>query len=152
FGTYGIADASAASSDDIWSEGLDQSLKPAVAHWNGRRWVRNTQLAKALPSAPEGSFFLGGITALGPHNVWFRVLVERNQTTRTIVLHWNGRTWLKVSTAAFGYYLPGAVRDGHGGWWTGIIGGTPRHRQNTVLHAVHGRWLRLPVAIKNCPA
>jgi hypothetical protein len=151
-GDYAIADASAASSDDIWSEGLDQSIRPAVAHWNGRRWVRNTQLAKVLPSASADSFFPAGITALGPRNVWLRVIVERNLANRTIVLHWNGRRWLKVGTAAFGYYLPGAVSDGHGGWWTGVISGTPGHYRNTLLHAVRGRWLRVPVAIKNCPS
>jgi hypothetical protein len=32
--------------------------------------------------------------------------------------HWNGASWSQVATTGFGYYLPVAVPDTHGGWWS----------------------------------
>ena len=153
---YALDGASAVSTSDVWAEGDDFFFNPVVAHWNGRAWVRNTQLTRALPKVPSSAeIFLGGINATGRNNVWFRVFVVRNPagkpTVTTVVVHWNGRAWRRVRPTDFGYYLPGAVRDGHGGWWAVVIvnPGTP-HSYSRVLHAVRGRWFVVPVSIRGC--
>lgn len=149
---FALDGASAVRADDVWAQGDDPFLRPVVAHWNGRTWARNTKLAKALPKVSgSDELVLGGITATGHNDVWFRVYLERNPTGRpsftAFVLHWNGRVWRKVSPAAFGYYLPGAVRDGRGGWWSDVIVSLSKRR---VLHAVRGRWFTVPVSIRGC--
>jgi hypothetical protein len=61
------------------------------------------------------------------------------------VAHWNGHRWSRVGRSAFGFHLPGAVHDGHGGWWAAPFA------QNTtapyLLHEHGGHWTRflLPV-------
>jgi hypothetical protein len=151
-GDYALDAASAVSADDVWAEGETGFLKPVVAHWNGRVWARNTKLTKALPTvAGTDTLIFGGITATGRNDVWFRAYVVHNPGVRpsysAVVLHWNGRAWRKVSVAAFGYYLPGAVRDGRGGWWADVIVNQSERR---VLHAVRGRWFTTPVSIRGC--
>lgn len=149
---YVLDQASAVNASDVWAEGDDSFLNPVVARWNGRSWVRNTKLSKLLPKTSANvELFLGGITARGRDDVWFRVDVLRDPsghaTLSVIVVHWNGRAWHKASPAAFGYYLPGAVPDGHGGWWADIVV-APSKR--VVLHAVRGRWFKVPVSIRGC--
>lgn len=151
-GKYALDAASAVAADDVWAEGETGFLNPVVAHWNGHVWARNTKLTKALPKVSgTDQVTFGGITATGHNNVWFRVYVVHGPGVRatysSVVLHWNGRSWRKVDAADFGYYLPGAVRDGHGGWWADVIVGQSRQR---VLHAVRGRWLTTPVSTSDC--
>ena len=153
-GNYALDSASALSADDVWAEGDDGFLNPVVAHWNGRAWARNTKLARMLPKTSANlELFLSGITALRRNDVWFRVEVDRNPaghpTFSAIVLHWNGRVWHRASPTEFGYYLPGAVRDGHGGWWADVFVNSSKR---LVLHSVGDRWFRVPVSVHGCPA
>lgn len=151
-GNYALDAASAVNAGDVWAEGDDGFINPVVAHWNGRMWARNTKLSRMLPKTSANvELFLGGITALRHNDVWFRVEVVRNPaghaTSSAIVLHWNGRVWHRASPAEFGYYLPGAVRDGHGGWWADAFV-SPSKR--LVLHSVGGRWFKAPASIRGC--
>ena len=155
-GNYALDAASASSSDNVWAEGFNwTALKPVLARWNGRAWVRDTRLAKVLPRLPasEGMYF-DGVTATGRHDAWLRVVIVRlsdERIVRTLVLHWTGRAWREVRPADFGYYLPGAVRDGHGGWWADLLAYTgTRWLSSRLLHAVRGRWFRVPVSIRGC--
>ena len=153
-GKYALDAASAVSPDDVWAEGDDGFLNPVVAHWNGRAWARNTKLSRMLPKQSANvELFLGGITAVRHNDVWFRVEVIRNPaghaTFSAIVLHWNGRAWHRASPAEFGYYLPGAVRDGHGGWWADAF---VNPSKRVVLHSVGGRWIKVPATTRGCPA
>jgi hypothetical protein len=151
-GNYAVDSASAVSSGDVWAQGETGFGVPVLAHWNGRTWVRNSQLSRALPKvSPKAYLFLGGITATGRHDVWFRLYVisgpPANPAISARVLHWNGRAWFKVGTRDFGYYLPGAVPDGHGGWWAEVaVTGFGRR----VFHEVRGRWWPVPVLMPGC--
>lgn len=150
-GNYALDQASALRPDDVWADG-ETGFNPVVAHWNGRVWARNTKLGKMLPKQSANvELFPTGITATGRNDVWFRVDVIRSPaghpTYSAIVLHWNGRVWRRVSPANFGYYLPGAVRDGHGGWWADVFVNASKR---LVLHAVRRRWFTVPVAIRGC--
>jgi hypothetical protein len=149
---YALDNASAVNARNVWAEGDDSFLNPVVARWNGRSWVRNTKLSKVLPKTSGSTeLFLGGITARGRDDVWFRVDIIRDPAGRAtlsvIVLRWNGRAWHKARPADFGYYLPGAVRDGQGGWWADVLVSPSRR---AVLHAVRGRWIKVPVSVRGC--
>jgi hypothetical protein len=147
--------ASAIGKNDVWGEGANSFLRPVVARWNGRSWVRNTKLAVALPAPSQNlEMAITGITATSDKNVWVRVLVTRfsgsKRTDSYIVLHWTGSAWHRIGTANAGYYLPGAVRGGDGSWWSFLpvdpFGSVP----NGVRHRVHGRWVKVPVKIGGC--
>src|SRR4029077_10609540 len=78
---------------------------------------------------------------------WVLAKVYRQSGTSFVVVHWNGRTWRRVAPGSAGYYLPTAVSDGHGGWWS-----VPYRADQPVrylLHRAHGRWTRfsLPVPL-----
>jgi hypothetical protein len=153
-GHYALDAASAVSTDDVWAEGDDGFLNPVVAHWNGRLWARNTKLSRMLPKRSANvELFLAGITALRHNDVWFRVEVVRDLAGHTtfsaIVLHWNGRAWHRASPTEFGYYLPGAVRDGQGGWWADVF---VNPSKRLVLHSVGDRWFKVPASIRGCGA
>ena len=153
---YALANASAISAGDVWAEGDDSFGFPVVSRWNGRSWVRNTALTAALPK-PSSSreLFIDGITAISDSNVWLRVLVTTfsggNRSDSLLVLHWNGSSWLKVGPSNPGYFLPGAVRDGHGGWWSVIPADSFGHLPSGVWHQVSGHWVKVPVTIAACP-
>jgi hypothetical protein len=154
---YALATASAIGPDDIWAEGEDSFAFPVVARWNGRSWIRNTALTRALPK-PSSSLEVGfdGITAISDRNVWLRVVVSKfsgaNRSDSLLVLHWSGRSWQKVSSSNPGYFLPGAVRDGRGGWWSVIPADSFGHLPSGVWHQVSGHWVKVPVKIAACPA
>jgi len=153
---YALANASAIGADDIWAEGDDSFAFPVVARWNGRSWIRNTALTRALPKPSSLEVFIDGITAISDRNVWLRVMVSKfsgaHRSDSLLVLHWNGRSWLKVSLSNPGYFLPGAVRDGSGGWWSVIPTDSFGHLPSGVWHQVSGHWVRVPVRIAACPA
>jgi hypothetical protein len=153
-GSYALDAASALTPDDVWADGETGFFNPVVAHWNGRVWARNTKLSKMLPKASASvELFLGGITAPRHDDVWLRVEVVRNpaghEIFSAIVLHWNGRVWHRASPTDFGYYLPGAVRDGHGGWWADVF---VNRSKRLVLHSVGRRWFKIPDSIRGCTA
>jgi hypothetical protein len=66
-----------------------------------------------------------GITAVNAqsaHDIWVQAITYNHiQVTGTVVVHWNGSAWHHVGQGSFGYYLPAAVTDGHGGWWADPI-------------------------------
>jgi hypothetical protein len=75
--------------------------------------------------------FVTGCNVVGSGNVWV----------------FGGREWGRVKPGSPGYYLPTAVSDGHGGWWSQPYADSALTRY--LLHRVGGRWLRsaLPIAL-----
>ena len=152
FDKFIIADASAISATDIWGEGENAFTFPGVEHWNGHRWIRNVKLTAVLPKDSSSmTVNFDGITALSDHDVLFRV-IEANcecgkpKFRKVVVLRWNGHSWGMVKRSDPDFYLPGAVPDGHGGWWS-----VSEQSPAALLHLVHGHWVRVPVKIAGCP-
>jgi hypothetical protein len=91
-----LGGVAATSATNAWATGYytgggghGQTL---ILHWNGRSW-------KKVPSPNPGVFgnFLGGVTAISATNAW----TVGNYTTstgviKTLILHWDGRSWKKV--------------------------------------------------------
>ena len=144
--------ASVVSAHDIWAAGANmhgtQPPTPAVAVWNGTAWVQNRSIGAALPK-PTGTTGVGidAIKALSPRNVWVEAFTEgQARVTRVIVVHWDGSRWRRVLPTSFGYHLPGAVSDGHGGWWAQPFAESPSAPY--LLHGADGRWSRFQLPIR----
>lgn len=147
--------ASVVSARDIWATGQDAfGTDNVVAHWNGHRWTRNRAFSTALPH-PSGSVeIMGGpVTALSARDVWAETEIVKRTShgsqVRFLVQHWNGKRWLRVRPGSPGYYLPGAVRDGSGGWWAEGPGYSASHP--SLLHRVGQSWdqVRVPIPARS---
>jgi hypothetical protein len=95
------------------------------------------------------------VNAIRSSNLWVEALVSREGKGGAVrsapqVVHWNGRTWSAVTRSQFGYFLPVAVRDGRGGWWsTGYPDFAQRTSMTYLLHNARGRWVK--VALPTVP-
>ena len=145
--------ASVVTARDIWATGVNGpglTSAPVMEHWNGRSWSPDPSIASVLPKPTKTKrVALDAVNALSTNNVWVLAGVFRTSdlSLSFIVVHWNGRKWGRVKPGSPGYYLPTAVSDGHGGWWSQPYAGNPWTRY--LLHRVGGRWWRsaLPVAL-----
>jgi hypothetical protein len=144
-----IFNASVVSPDDIWATAADTTTiqpKPVLARWNGTTWTEDSSIDAVLPSPSNTrSVGLAAIKALSDHDVWVQAWVSSSgHVVSVVVVHWNGTKWSRVKPGSRGYYLPAAVPDGHGGWWsvpypgaTGLI--------SYLLHQANGHWTRFPL-------
>lgn len=96
----GIQGASADAPDDIWVVGyweggtLGPLLHALVEHWDGTSW-------QVVPSATTTGYEqLTSVSALSPTNVWavgaYGVQAGNRIVLRTLVQHWDGKTWTRV--------------------------------------------------------
>lgn len=148
-----LFNASVVSGSNIWATGavvLPPKFipEPLLGHWNGRTWRAVRSITSALP-APSASTGVGlrNIKAFSSRDIWVSAFVShRSGPVATIVVHWNGRRWSRVRPGSAGYYLPAAVSDGQGGWWS-----VPYGIANRVRFLWHrrenGRWIRFPLPV-----
>ncbi len=143
--------ASAVSAKDIWAAGADISHsprnQPVVARWNGSSWREIRSIGAALPG-PTSTTLVGldDIKAMSARNVWVLATVVRGSAVSFVVVHWNGHNWSRVSPGSPGYYLPTAVSDGHGGWWS--VPYLPNRPVRYLLHRAQGRWTRFALPVQ----
>jgi hypothetical protein len=93
----------ASSSRDVWAVGGVQG-KTLILHWNGRSWQR-------VPSpSPASNCALMAVAAVSGRNAWAVGYADpsggdlrpgpagdsRVTIARTLILHWNGKKWLRV--------------------------------------------------------
>jgi hypothetical protein len=150
-GSFSLISASEVSASDMWAiaagklGGVD-----VVAHWNGSAWSSDPTFAAALPAQSSTvTWQVFAITAVSAGNVWAAGQIGRedsagNWSYSPFVLHLSGGKWLRAGPKNPGYYLPGAVSDGHGGWWSqgnGLsFGAGPTAAKLTILHYTGGVW------------
>jgi hypothetical protein len=89
----GMTAAAALSPTNVWAVGYANTTSSkqstVAAHWNGTRWTR-----VATPS-PSGSDVLLGVGAAGPGNVWAVGNSNATHLHHTLILHWNGSSWVQ---------------------------------------------------------
>ena len=143
-----IFNASVVSATDIWGAAATykgaQAL-PALARWNGKNWTPDRSIDAVLPKPTSRmQVVIGAVNALSDRDVWVEATTTNFQhgTQSTVVVHWDGRAWHRVRRSFFGYYLPTAVPDGHGGWWAvPYLSRSFRY----LLHGTRGHWTKIPM-------
>jgi len=142
--------ASVVSPNDIWAAGADVTAPtplPVLGRWNGTAWTEDRSIDAVLPK-PTSKTGVGidAVNALSDSNVWVDAFTETQANVISfIVVHWDGSTWSRVTQTAFGFHLPVAVPDGHGGWWAPPF--VEKLSAPFLLHGVNGRWTRFPLPI-----
>jgi hypothetical protein len=69
----------------LWAVGSDTATgKPVAIAYNGSRWIAHN---------PPGRGSLGGVAALGPHDVWACGSASSSSGAANYTVHWNGSAW-----------------------------------------------------------
>jgi hypothetical protein len=135
---YGVT---ATSATNAWAVGTyfnPSSGHPAtlVLHWNGKTWSRGTS------PTPNGSVDLTGVTATSPANAWAVGHYDPKPTNfaeDSLILHWNGKTWSKVTSPnpgdANGTALYSVTATSGSNAWA--VGSSP---QTTNGHTLELHW------------
>lgn len=103
----------AVSASDVWAVGStggyvrDGSWIPyrgLVEHWNGRTWtvvpspgLRGGSLAGVAAISPRDAWAVGSVTG-GPDVVNGAIGWSADTSSKTLIEHWDGRTWRQVSS------------------------------------------------------
>ncbi|HTX80650.1 MAG TPA: hypothetical protein VME44_00610 [Streptosporangiaceae bacterium] len=156
-GQFSLISASKVSAHDIWAMAADRvGNNDVIAHFNGGSWRADAAFAAALPAQTSTlTWNVSAINAVRSGDVWVagQILRENSQDNwvpSPYVLHLAGGKWHKVARSNPGYYLPGAVSDGHGGWWsqgTGLeFGSGAPSAKPYLLHESGGHWSRVSIA------
>jgi hypothetical protein len=104
------------------------------------------------PNPGIGSNYLSSVTAVSPSNIWaagdYSDQSGGISSDKTLILHWNGRTWKKVSSAS-----PGSSFDALGTiravsatniWAVGTYAGSDFHDKSLALRWNGHAWSRVP--------
>jgi hypothetical protein len=81
------------------SQGRDVG-RTLAEHWNGHRWALT-----ATPSqGGTGTFsYPGGVAAVSARDVWMVGYRSDTSSIDTLIEHWNGQTWTKVTSPNGGW-------------------------------------------------
>ncbi len=100
-GVSELTGVAAWNNSHVWATGTDHAGTVTtgnghgfIERWNGHKWQLVTLPKLGFESA------LDAVTAVSASNVWAvgTYAPHRNSTERTLVLHWNGAHWLRVSS------------------------------------------------------
>lgn len=95
-GTNVLLAVDAMSASNAWAAGFSathSSTRTLIAAWNGRSW-------QTVPSPNPGGLgagdILGGVTVTGRTNAWAVGSTMAGKLRRTLIVHWNGKTWQHI--------------------------------------------------------
>lgn len=135
---------------DVWAAGT-KGDHAAIMRWNGRSWTPVPTPAVRLP-APDAVAFLSDIAVVSPGNVWAvggatweGADDEGDDRTysRTLVMHWNGRSWTASLGSANAQPYTEVEPDGKGGVW--VVQG---NWNPTLWHVTGSTWRSTPIPRK----
>jgi hypothetical protein len=114
-----------------------RAVTPAVLHWNGTRW-------RPMPAQPRlhASDALAAVVAESAGSVWAAGVSHPSRGRGTaLVLHWDGRSWLRMSPPAAPsqdvYGVLSIASDGHGGLFAVSLDNSGAER---VWHLTRHGW------------
>jgi hypothetical protein len=114
-----LASVAASSASSAWAVG-DYFAKGSIAQtlivrWNGKTWKRVVVPSLDRESVPGG---LQGVTVVSAKDAW-AVGSYTDVGTRTLITHWNGKTWTRVPSPNLGdlSHLKGVAASAPGNVW-----------------------------------
>jgi hypothetical protein len=142
----GLYDVAALSRSNAWAVGelavVGGRTRTFIVHWNGTKWSRVTS-----PNGPGAFNTLTGVAVTSPTNAWAVGCFGANGgcvSTRTLLLHWNGSTWSRVSTphpGAHGNRLAGvSAVSSSAAWAVGAYKDSSNSTHLLRLHWNGTRW------------
>ncbi len=152
---YGVE---ATSPSDAWAVGYyddGTSYRTLTAHWNGNAW---THVSSPSPAGAGGSF-LTGVAATSPSNAWAVGYYGTGGALRTLIEHWNGRSWAIVPSPSPG--PPGGQNELNGvamtsatsAWAVGYDGNLAATADRAlILHWDGTQWSQVPSVSPAGPA
>ncbi len=146
-----LAGVAVLSAKNVWAVGQDAAgtvgpFRTLIAHWNGRAW-------KHVPSPNPGigSNYLSSITAVSASNIWAAGEYSDQSggiaADKTLILHWNGRSWKKVSSPSFGNFDGlNTIRavSATNIWAVGLDGNLGSADRSLILHWNGHAWRTVP--------
>lgn len=135
------------SATNAWAVGEDGSASGTVEntfvlHWNGHSW-KQVRSPSPQPAGPDST--LSGVAATSGTDAWaVGSFTTSSSTAKTLILHWNGRSWTKVSSPDPGSYneldAVGATSRTNA-WAVGHFSTTNSTGQRTlILHWNGHKW------------
>jgi hypothetical protein len=136
----------AISARNVWAVGtfsIGSLTKTLIEHWNGARWAR---VPSPNPRNLTGDITLDGVTGISASNAWAVGTYFAGIGYKTLIEHWNGRTWKLVTSPNPGtgnFLLSVTAKSANRAWAVGstITGAA----QKTLIVRWNGRsWNRVP--------
>jgi hypothetical protein len=99
-----LQSVSAVSPTDAWAAGYYQTDatnaidKILLLHWNGTTW---SQATSPDPGTTHGTL-LSSVVTLSSTDAWADGQYSTGSVIKTLVMHWNGKTWAQVSSPSLG--------------------------------------------------
>lgn len=144
FSTNGtLAGVAAVSAKSAWAVGYAGSpfkgkATTLMLHWNGSTWAKVTKPAVVNGVAGE----ILGITAVSATDAWAVGFTGQQANVRTLILHWNGRSWSAVPTPKpVAGELAAVTATASSGWAVGTTF-TATAEEPLILHLKGGTWSR----------
>lgn len=137
------------SADDIWASGVyadfSGNYRTLIEHWNGHVW-------SVVPSPNPGATFdsVGEFAASAPNDIWaFGSQSNDNEnTTQTLIEHWDGHAWSVVPSPSPGSLYNGLADgtfvSGSDVWAVGGITGSDFIQRTLVEHWNGSVWSAVP--------
>ena len=136
------------SADDAWAVGYYSDAKSArrvlVLHWDGGSW-----LPARVPSLGRSrGAMLFGVTATSARDIWAAGYLIIQHIPRTLVLHWNGSSWVRAAAPDPG--SSGDILSGVAGtspsniWAVGQSKISADRSAGLILHWNGDSWTRMP--------
>lgn len=97
-GRSSLSSVAATSPSNVWAVGSHgDPARPLVEHWDGTSW----KIQSSPKAAGSTLSYLESVAATSRTNAWAVGYYYRpgGSSTRTLVLHWNGRAWKRQSSA-----------------------------------------------------
>lgn len=135
------------SAKNVWAvgdyTGADGIFRTLVVHWNGKGWSRLPS-----PDPGTGSNYLDSVSAVSPSDIWavgeYSTQPGGFGANKTLILHWNGRTWRQVASPS-----PGSFADDLSSvqrvsatsiWAVGLYAGSDIRDRSLILHWNGRAW------------
>jgi hypothetical protein len=115
--------------------------KALIEHWNGSKWA---QVPSPNPQDAKGDIFLNGVAGTSASNVWAVGGYTNGHRFKSLIEHWNGRSWKIVASPSPGTsdFLNSVTASSARSAWA--VGDYTHGRQTSMILHWNGRvWSRV---------